>query len=126
MGWLHESAHRPDREPRPLRTSYLAGLVPEIRAQAVDGVSEVATIGPMVKQYQIVVGPKKLRAHAITLAPVLGAIQSANQETGGCVIEMDAAMHRRLDEDRLLAEAIGRSLRTAPWRWASRSTAFYR
>ncbi|HSG55183.1 MAG TPA: efflux RND transporter permease subunit, partial [Paracoccaceae bacterium] len=59
--------------------------------QTVDGVSEVATIGGMVKQYQVVVDPNKLRAYDVTLAQIRTAIQGANRETGGSVIEMGEA-----------------------------------
>ncbi len=59
--------------------------------QTIDGVSEVATIGGMVKQYQIVVDPNKLRAFDIPLAKLLAAIEMANRETGGSVIEMAEA-----------------------------------
>lgn len=59
--------------------------------QTVDGVSEVATIGGMVKQYQVVVDPNKLRAYDVTLAQIRDAIQGANRETGGSVIEMGEA-----------------------------------
>jgi Cu(I)/Ag(I) efflux system membrane protein CusA/SilA len=59
--------------------------------QTVPGVAEVATIGGMVKQYQVVVDPDKLRAFGITLAQVRRAIQAGNQETGGSVIEMGEA-----------------------------------
>ncbi|MEL6474805.1 MAG: CusA/CzcA family heavy metal efflux RND transporter [Pseudomonadota bacterium] len=59
--------------------------------QTVEGVSEVATIGGMVKQYQIVVDPNKLRAFDIPLAKVREAIQAANRESGGSVIEMAEA-----------------------------------
>ncbi|WP_282063623.1 efflux RND transporter permease subunit [Roseobacter litoralis] len=59
--------------------------------QTVDGVSEVATIGGMVKQYQVVVDPNKLRAYDVTLALIRNAIQGANRETGGSVIEMGEA-----------------------------------
>ncbi|MCI0401484.1 MAG: efflux RND transporter permease subunit [Gammaproteobacteria bacterium] len=56
--------------------------------QKAPGVAEVATVGGMVKQYQVVVDPDGLRAYGITLATVKHAIQSANQEVGGAVIEM--------------------------------------
>ncbi|MCR9147893.1 MAG: efflux RND transporter permease subunit, partial [Rhodobacteraceae bacterium] len=59
--------------------------------QTVEGVSEVATIGGMVKQYQVVVDPNKLRAHDLPLDRVRDAIASANRETGGSVIEMGEA-----------------------------------
>ena len=59
--------------------------------QAVEGVSEVATIGGMVKQYQVVVDPHKLRAYDLTLSELHTAIESANRETGGSVLEMGEA-----------------------------------
>ena len=59
--------------------------------QTVPGVAEVATIGGMVRQYQVVVDPDKLRAFGVTLAALKRAIQQGNQETGGSVIEMGEA-----------------------------------
>ncbi len=59
--------------------------------QTVPGVAEVATIGGMVKQYQVVLDPDKLRAFDLTLAQVKSAIRAGNQETGGSVIEMGEA-----------------------------------
>jgi len=59
--------------------------------QTVPGVAEVATIGGMVKQYQVVLDPDKLRAFDLTLGRVKSAIQAGNQETGGSVIEMGEA-----------------------------------
>ncbi|MFK7943462.1 MAG: efflux RND transporter permease subunit [Paracoccaceae bacterium] len=59
--------------------------------QTVEGVSEVATIGGMIKQYQVVVDPNKLRAFDIPLPKVREAIQAANRESGGSVIEMAEA-----------------------------------
>ena len=59
--------------------------------QTVEGVSEVATIGGMVRQYQVVVDPDKLRAYDIPLTRVRDAIRRGNMETGGRVIEMAEA-----------------------------------
>ena len=59
--------------------------------QTVAGVSEVVTIGGMVKQYQVVLDPDSLRAYNLPLTKVRQAIQRANQETGGSVIEMAEA-----------------------------------
>jgi Cu(I)/Ag(I) efflux system membrane protein CusA/SilA len=59
--------------------------------QTVPGVSEVATIGGMVKQYQVVLDPNKLRAYDLPLAKIRNAIQLGNQETGGSVIELAEA-----------------------------------
>jgi Cu(I)/Ag(I) efflux system membrane protein CusA/SilA len=59
--------------------------------QTVPGVAEVAAIGGMVRQYQVVVDPDKLRAFGVTLSRIKTAIQQGNQETGGSVIEMGEA-----------------------------------
>ncbi|MDN3612005.1 efflux RND transporter permease subunit [Vibrio ostreicida] len=61
--------------------------------QTVDGVSEVATVGGMVKQYQVQIDPAKLRAYNLTLQQVNRAIQNGNQETGASVIEVAEAEH---------------------------------
>lgn len=59
--------------------------------QTVPGVSEVATMGGMVKQYQVVLEPNRIRAYGISLAKVKHAIMNANSEIGGSVIEMGEA-----------------------------------
>lgn len=59
--------------------------------QMVEGVAEVASIGGMVREYQVVVEPDRLRAHQIPLSRVISAIRRGNQETGGRVIEMAEA-----------------------------------
>ena len=59
--------------------------------QTVPGVAEVATVGGMVKQYQVVVDPERLRAFNIPLSRVSQAIKNANQEVGGSVIELAEA-----------------------------------
>lgn len=51
-------------------------------------VAEVATIGGMVKQYQVQLDPLKLASQGITQTQVTEAIGKANQETGGAVLEM--------------------------------------
>ncbi|TDG11881.1 efflux RND transporter permease subunit [Seongchinamella unica] len=59
--------------------------------QGVPGVSEVATVGGMVKQYQVTVDPYRLRAYDIPLAHIQNAIKQANQEVGASVVEMAEA-----------------------------------
>ncbi|MDR5794235.1 efflux RND transporter permease subunit [Caballeronia sp. LZ008] len=56
--------------------------------KSVPDVSEVASIGGMVRQYQVVLDPDKLRAYGITQAMVADALGKANQESGGSVIEL--------------------------------------
>ena len=52
------------------------------------GVAEVASVGGFVRQYQVEVDPEKLRAYGVSLKHVRMAIQNANQDTGGRLIEM--------------------------------------
>jgi len=59
--------------------------------KSLPNVAEVATIGGMVKQYQVVVDPVKLAAYRVPLATVAAAIRGANQETGGSVLEIAEA-----------------------------------
>ena len=59
--------------------------------QTVPGVAEVATIGGMVQQYQVVIDPGALQAYNLSLAQVRNAIKRGNQEVGGSVIEMGEA-----------------------------------
>lgn len=63
----------------------------KLELQSVPGVAEVATVGGMVRQYQIVVDPEKLRAFGIPLGRVLAAVGAANQEAGGSVLELAEA-----------------------------------
>jgi Cu(I)/Ag(I) efflux system membrane protein CusA/SilA len=55
--------------------------------QAVEGVSEVASVGGFVKQYQIDVHPDKLRAHRVTLPEVYEAVRRSNIDIGAKVVE---------------------------------------
>ena len=59
--------------------------------QTVAGVSEVSTLGGMVKQYQVRVDPEKLRAYNMPLSHVRNAIQRGNREAGASVVEMAEA-----------------------------------
>ena len=92
VGWIYEYA-LVDRsgghdlaELRSLQDWFL-----KYELQAVPGVAEVATVGGMVRQYQVVIDPDKLRAYRLPLAAVKQAIVRGNQETGGSVIEMAEA-----------------------------------
>src|SRR5204863_2052892 len=59
--------------------------------KTVSNVAEVASIGGMVRQYQIVLDPNKLRAYNIAHSKVIEAVQKSNQETGGSVLELGEA-----------------------------------
>ncbi|MFD1191018.1 efflux RND transporter permease subunit [Phenylobacterium conjunctum] len=55
------------------------------------GVAEVASIGGMVKQYQVVLEPTKLAGYGVTQQQAVEAIRRANQEAGGSVLELGEA-----------------------------------
>jgi len=59
--------------------------------QSVKGVSEVASIGGFVKQYQVVVNPNALQAYKIPLSDVVMAVKKTNQETGARLLEFSGA-----------------------------------
>jgi copper/silver efflux system protein len=59
--------------------------------KSVPGVAEVASIGGMVKQYQVVLDPQKLASYGVTASDVGEALRRGNQETGGAVLEMAEA-----------------------------------
>jgi Cu(I)/Ag(I) efflux system membrane protein CusA/SilA len=92
VGWVYEyalidrSGQHDIAQLRALQDWFL-----KYELRAVTGVSEVATVGGMVRQYQVVVDPAKLRAYRLTLMQVRQAIENANRENGGSVIEMAEA-----------------------------------
>ncbi|MGR4049165.1 efflux RND transporter permease subunit [Kosakonia cowanii] len=59
--------------------------------KTVPDVAEVASVGGMVRQYQIVPDPQKMRALNITHQQLVSAVQAANQESGGALLEMGEA-----------------------------------
>lgn len=59
--------------------------------KTVPGVAEVAAIGGMVRQYQVIVDPQKLAGYGISPQEVADALRRANQETGGATVEMAGA-----------------------------------
>ncbi len=56
--------------------------------QSIPGIAEVATVGGMVQEYQVVVDPQKLLAYGIALPQVESAIRAANGETSGSVVDL--------------------------------------
>jgi len=59
--------------------------------KTVPNVAEVASVGGMVRQYQILLDPDKLAAYGIAHTKVVEAIQKSNQEAGGSVLELGEA-----------------------------------
>jgi len=89
VGWVFEYAlvdrtgHNDLSQLRTLNDWFL-----KFELKTVPDVAEVASIGGMVKQYQVILDPDKLRAFGISHAKVLDALAKANQESGGSVVEM--------------------------------------
>jgi Cu(I)/Ag(I) efflux system membrane protein CusA/SilA len=92
VGWVYQYA-LVDRSGRhdlaQLRT--LQDWFLKFELEAVPGVAEVASVGGMVKQYQIVMDPDRLRGYYVTLDRVEQAIRDANQESGGGALELAEA-----------------------------------
>ncbi|MGH6951666.1 MAG: efflux RND transporter permease subunit [Vitreimonas sp.] len=61
--------------------------------KSVPGVAEVASIGGMVRQYQVVLDPERMAAYGVSQEQVAEAVRAANGETGGAVVEMGEAEH---------------------------------
>ncbi|RFP18809.1 MULTISPECIES: efflux RND transporter permease subunit [unclassified Duganella] len=92
VGWIYEYA-LVDRSGK-LDLSQLRAFQDwflKFELKAVPNVSEVASVGGMVRQYQIVLDPDKLRSYAIPHGKVIEAVQRANQESGGSVMELGEA-----------------------------------
>lgn len=89
VGWIYEyalvdkSGQHDLSQLRSLQDWFL-----KYELKSLPNVAEVATIGGMVRQYQVVLDPVKLAAFRITQDKVIEAIKKANQETGGAVLEM--------------------------------------
>ena len=92
VGWIYQYA-LVDRSGRmdlaQLRALQDWFLKYELRS--VPNVAEVATVGGMVKTWQIVVDPDKLRGYKLPLAAVVEAVKKSNSEAGGSAIEMGEA-----------------------------------
>ncbi|MBL8772400.1 MAG: efflux RND transporter permease subunit [Phenylobacterium sp.] len=92
VGWIYEYA-LVDRTGRH-DLSQLRGLQDwflRYELKSLPGVAEVASIGGMVRQYQVLLDPVRLAAYGVTHQEAVAAIQRANQETGGSVLEMAEA-----------------------------------
>jgi len=87
VGWIYEYVLESDRHDlqqlRSIQDWYL-----RYELTAVDGVSEVASIGGYVKQYQVTVDPSRLLAYHVTIPMIRRAIERSNNDVGGSLLEM--------------------------------------
>jgi len=92
VGWIYQyalvdrSARHDLGQLRALQDWFL-----KYELKSVPNVAEVASVGGMVRQYQIVLYPERLRAYGITHSKVIAAVQASNRETGGSVLELGEA-----------------------------------
>ena len=87
VGWIYQYTLESDRhnlqELRSIQDWFL-----RYELTSIEGVSEVASLGGFVKQYQVAVDPNKLAAYNIPITDVMMAIRQANLDVGGGSIEM--------------------------------------
>ena len=89
VGWVYEyvlkdtSGKLDNQQLRSLQDWYL-----RYELTAVPGVSEVASIGGFVKQYQVEVDPSRLNAYNLTIEKIRSAIKRSNTDVGGRLVEM--------------------------------------
>ncbi len=92
VGWIFQYAlvdHNGTQDSSQLRA--LQDWFLKYELKTVPNVAEVATIGGMVRQYQVQLDPDKLAAYKIPHTKVIEAIQKSNQEAGGSVLELGEA-----------------------------------
>ena len=92
VGWVYEYAlidRSGKRSLADLRA--LQDWTLKFELKTVPNVAEVASVGGMVRQYQIVLQPERLRALNITHQQVVDAVGQANQESGGSLLELGEA-----------------------------------
>ncbi|MHB1606852.1 MAG: efflux RND transporter permease subunit [Leptospirales bacterium] len=94
LGWVFEYAlvdrtHRYDlSQLRALQDWFM-----KFELQSIHGVAEVASVGGMVKEYQVEVDPRKLQAYHVPLSRVEQAIRASNGDVGGSVVDMGEAQY---------------------------------
>jgi len=87
VGWAFMYVLKSDRHDlsqlRSIQDFYL-----KYELTSVQGVSEVASVGGFVRQYQITVDPNKLRAYDISISKIRNAVQRSNNDVGGRLLEI--------------------------------------
>ena len=92
VGWIYQYALKDTSGTRNLADlTSIQNWFLRFELQTVPGVSEVATVGGLVRQYQVVLDPSKMRIFNLTFAEVRNAIREANGEVGGSVVELAEA-----------------------------------
>jgi Cu(I)/Ag(I) efflux system membrane protein CusA/SilA len=118
VGWVYEYAlvdHSGQYDISQLRA--LQDWFLKYELKSVPNVAEVASVGGLVKQYQVVLDPDRMRALGITIDKVKSSLRDSNNETGGSVLEMGEAEYavratgylKSLDDFRSVPVGLGAS-----------------
>lgn len=124
VGWIYEyalvdrSGQHDLSELRALQDWFL-----KFELKSVKNVAEVATLGGFNRQYQIVLDPARLQAHRLALETVMAAVQDANAEAGGSVLELAEAEYmvrsrgylKSLADFRSIPVGLGPTARRSRW-----------
>jgi len=116
VGWIYEyalvdrSGQNDISQLRALQDWFL-----KYELKTVPNVAEVATVGGLNRQYQIVLYPDRLRAYRLPLETVMDAVRKANSESGGSVLELAEAEYmvrargylKSLDDFRAIPVGLG-------------------
>jgi Cu(I)/Ag(I) efflux system membrane protein CusA/SilA len=116
VGWIYEyalidhSGHYDISQLRALQDWFL-----KYELKSVSNVAEVASLGGLVKQYQVVLDPDRMRALGVTIDKVKSALRDSNNEAGGSVLEMGEAEYavratgylKNLDDFRTVPVGLG-------------------
>jgi Cu(I)/Ag(I) efflux system membrane protein CusA/SilA len=116
VGWIYEYAlidHSGKFDISQLRA--LQDWFLKYELKSVPNVAEVASIGGLVKQYQVVLDPDRMRALGVTIDKVKSALRDSNNETGGSVLELGEAEYavratgylKNLDDFRTVPVGLG-------------------
>ena len=116
VGWIYEyalvdhSGHYDTSQLRALQDWFL-----KYELKSVENVAEVASVGGLVKQYQVVLDPNRMRALGIPINRIVQALRDSNNEAGGSVLELAEAEYavratgylKSLDEFRSVPVGLG-------------------
>lgn len=88
LGWVYQYALVNDGTQEPYDVRAFQDWNLKLHMQTVSGVSEVASLGGPVKQYQVNLDPAALLSYNIPISSIADAIRKSNRDTGGRLLEM--------------------------------------
>ena len=87
VGWVYQYAVQGDGySPAQLRS--IQDFQLRYALQGVPGVAEVASVGGLVRQYQVLLDPTRLQSYGVTAPQITAAVRNANQDVGARTVEV--------------------------------------